>query len=231
MDRQHGDRDPAADRFHGDLHYLTRLSGSFMRTCMSIFFLVALAACAGNDREVSLNASSNVPVETAYVASDAPKLSLITVVNNTTGAGGHSALLISGSEQIIFDPAGSFRHPDIVEAGDVLYGVTPRWLQAYKSAHARASHHVVRQDLAVTPAQAERALQLARENGRVADAFCTNSITRLLRQVPGFEGIDVTFFPKNLMDQVAARPDVISTERYFEDDAGHVTDGIVPAGT
>jgi hypothetical protein len=202
------------------------------RSLLVVASLVALTGCAGNERAVNPASTVSLSSEAVrYESSDAPRLALITVVNNETGAGGHTALLISGSQQIIFDPAGSFRHPDLFESGDVLYGVTPGWLSAYRSAHARASHHVVTQDLQVSPAQAERALQLARENGRVSDAFCTNSVTRLLRKVPGFQDVDVTFFPKNLMDQVAARPDVIDTERYFEDDAGHVTDGILPAET
>ncbi|MFK7870153.1 MAG: hypothetical protein AB8B58_13050 [Roseobacter sp.] len=161
-----------------------------------------------------------------YISNEPPKLTVFTVVNNATGAGGHTALLVSGSEQVLFDPAGSFRHEDLFEREDVLYGVSPGWVQAFKSAHARDTYHVVTQEFTVTSQQAETALALVKSNGSVGSALCTNSTTRLLKQVPGFSDVSVTFFPKKLMEQMATRPGVI-TERYYENDAGDVVDGIV----
>ena len=37
-------------------------------------------------------------------------------------------LLINGSQQVLYDPAGTFTHPDLPRAGDVHYGMTPRFV-------------------------------------------------------------------------------------------------------
>ncbi|WP_405049028.1 hypothetical protein ROLI_030980 [Roseobacter fucihabitans] len=163
-----------------------------------------------------------------YVADGAPKLTLFTVINNNTGSGGHTALMVSGSQRVIFDPAGSFFHADVAERGDVLFGMTPGWVQAYKGAHARSTYHVVSQEFVVSPEQAERALQLVLSNGAVGNAFCTQSTSSILRQVPGFEDVKTTFYPANLMRQLATRPGVVMNE-YYENDAGDVRDGIIAA--
>lgn len=161
----------------------------------------------------------------AYRAPGPKSITVITMINNQTGSGGHSALMINGSQRVIFDPAGSFRDPRVVERGDVIYGITPAWERAYKSAHARSTYHVVLQTIPVSPEQAEAALGLAIDNGPVAKSYCTNATTHLLRQVPGFQDINVTFFPKRLMQQISLRPDV-ETERYYENDAGDILDGV-----
>lgn len=192
------------------------------RLICAFALVVTLAACGGGGER------GPIPVErldgVAFRAPDAPKLTLITVINNRTGSGGHSALMVSGSQRVIFDPAGSFRPDWVAEYGDVLYGITPRNLQAYRSAHARSSHHVVTQEFAVSAEVAERALQLVQANGTVPSAFCANSTSSILQNLAGFEDVDVTFFPDRLMDQMATRSGVL-TERYYEDDAGKVVDG------
>lgn len=40
----------------------------------------------------------------------APRISLYTMVNNESGAGAHSALVINASQRVIFDPTGTFKH-------------------------------------------------------------------------------------------------------------------------
>ncbi|GFE52219.1 hypothetical protein So717_39720 [Roseobacter cerasinus] len=196
-----------------------------MRIFAMLAVLAALSACAAPS---PFEVTAQEAAARAYVPEGPPKLTLFTMVNNTTGAGGHTALMVSGSQQVIFDPAGSFQHELVAERGDVLYGMSPAWVQAYKSAHARNSHHVVSQEIVVTPEQAERALQLVMQNGSVGSAFCTNSTSSILRQVPGFDGVRVTFYPIKLMEQIAGRSDVV-TDRYYENDAGDVLDGIEPA--
>ncbi|WP_295313914.1 hypothetical protein [Roseobacter sp.] len=193
-----------------------------MRIPALLAVLVLLTGCAVS---AAFEATNEEIRDAAYRAGGPPGLTLITVINNSSGAGGHSALMVSGSQRVIFDPAGSFLHPDVPERGDVLYGMSPAWVQGYKSAHARNTHHVVTQTIEVTPAQAERALQLVQSNGAVAGSFCANATSRIISQVPGFEDISVTFFPTNLMAQIAKRPGVV-TDRYYEDDEGNVRDGI-----
>lgn len=181
-----------------------------------------IVGCAATDTPDSpLEAVANA----AYVAPGPKTLTIFTMVNNRTGRGGHTALMVNGSQRVIFDPAGSFRDPRIVESGDVLYGVTPGWLQAYKSAHARVAFHVVTQEIPVTDAQAARAMQLVRSNGTVPGAFCANATTGILRQIEGFENIQQTFYPVKLMEQLAQRSDVTTT-RYYENDDGDVVDAV-----
>jgi hypothetical protein len=191
--------------------------------------MVAVAAATllgGCAASVDVPYASDAFVESkSYRHSGPPAITVITMVNNRTGSGGHSALMISGSERIIFDPAGSFKHEIVPEQQDVLFGITPAVLQGYKSAHARSTFHVVSQKIEVTAAQAELALRLAKSNGAVPSAFCTQATTGLLRQVPGFEDVKQTFFPTNLMEQIAKRPDVV-TDRYYEDDDGGIVEGV-----
>ena len=126
------------------------------------------------------------------------RISLYTMVNNESGAVAHSALVINASQRVIFDPAGTIKHDVFIEQDDVLYGATPSVLEFYTRAHARKTHHVVMQDLDVSPEIAERALQLVRKNGPVTSVFCASSSSAILRQIPGFEGIGQTMFPNRL---------------------------------
>ena len=128
-----------------------------------VFFVAACANDTGIDSTVSEVAGA------AYAASGPKTLTLLTMVNNRSGSGGHTALIVNGSQQVIFDPAGSFRDPRVTERGDVLYGMSPAWIQAYKSAHARSTFHVVSQEITVSDAQAEQVLNLVMANGQVPD--------------------------------------------------------------
>ncbi|MEM6564327.1 MAG: hypothetical protein AAF665_07775 [Pseudomonadota bacterium] len=193
-----------------------------MRVLFGLFLCLLLASCAATGGD---DASPEAVRAAAFVPSGPPKLTLLTVVNNKSGAGAHTALVVTSSEQVIFDPAGSFRRPDVAERGDVLYGMSPAWVQGFKSAHARNTYHVVSQEIEVTPEQAALALQLVKINGAVGSAFCTNATSSVLRQIPGFQDVRVTFFPTNLMEQIAQRPDVVMT-KYFENDAGDIVDGV-----
>lgn len=182
-----------------------------------------VAACGAVD-----NSPDSPPEAVAAAAfrDTGPKsLTLFTMINNRTGGGGHTALMVKGSQTVIFDPAGSFRDPRVVERGDVLYGMSPNWVQSYKSAHARSTFHVVSQEIPVTDAQAERALQLVTTNGAVPGAYCANATTGILRQIDGFENINQTFFPVKFMDQISSLPGV-KTTRYYENDEGDVIDAV-----
>ncbi len=184
--------------------------------------LATLGACAAPQQP---NADQATLDQVAYKDPSGPALTLVTVVNNRTGKGGHSGLMVSGSERVIFDPAGSF-HADVVpENNDVLYGISPAVFQAYRSAHARTTFHVVTQRVPVTAQQAEIALQLVKGNGRVPGAFCANATSGILKQVPGFEQIETTFYPVKLSEQLASFPGV-ATEKYYEGDDEDLKRGI-----
>ncbi|WP_299624909.1 hypothetical protein [uncultured Tateyamaria sp.] len=194
-----------------------------MRIIAALALCALLAACASVP-EVPYASDERVAAA-AYRAPGPATLTVFTMVSNRSGSGAHSALMINGSQRVIFDPAGSFVNARVAEQEDVLFGVTPAVLAGYKSAHARSTYHVVSQTVEVTPEQAEIALQLAMGNGAVPGAYCTNATTGLMRNIPGFEGIRQTFFPTRLMEQMATWPGV-EEEKYFEDDAGTIQDGV-----
>ncbi len=194
-----------------------------MKRLLTGLAVVALvAACAADN-------SPDSPPEAVAAAAfrdTGPKtLTLFTMINNRTGSGGHTALMVKGSQTVVFDPAGSFRDPRVVERGDVLYGMSPNWVQSYKSAHARSTFHVVSQEITVTAEQAERALQLVQSNGAVPGAYCANATTSLLRQIDGFGSIEKTFYPVKFMEQFGTLPGVRTT-KYYENDEGDVIDAV-----
>ena len=177
----------------------------------------AIAVVAGCTKKQP-NASDATLAAVAYRDPGPAKLTLYTMVNNRTGGGGHSSLMINASERVIFDPAGSFYADVIPERDDVLFGITPAAEQAYRGAHARSTFHVAVQEVEVTPEQAEIAYQLALQAGPVPGAFCSNATSRLLQQVPGFETLKPSLQPTKLRDQFGALPGV-TTSQYFEDDS------------
>ena len=169
---------------------------------------------------VALLAACSAPVPNAspervrgaeYVHDGPPEIALLTMVNNRSGEGAHSALLINGSQRVIFDPAGTVQHELLIERDDVLFGMTPTMVDFYIRAHSRITHHVVVQKIIVTPEVAEQALQLALNNGPVSSAFCASSTSQLLAQLPGFETISTTMFPRTLMEQFATLPNVVTS--------------------
>jgi hypothetical protein len=180
-------------------------------------FLVILAGLFVSGCAQSIYAPDAEVQKRAYSSNEPPSITLITVINNTTGSGGHSAVLVNASQRILYDPAGSWYNAIVPERNDVLFGFSPQVLQAYKSFHARKAFHVVMQTIEVTPEIAEIAYQAALVQGASPNAFCTINTTQLLNKVPGFESIGRTFFPAKAMRDFAKLPGV-KTEKYFEDD-------------
>jgi hypothetical protein len=194
-----------------------------IRVLGALAVTVVLAGCAeGPNGPV---ASDERVAAEAYRHPGPATFTLITMINNTSESGAHTALMVNGSQRVIFDPAGSFYNDAVPQQDDVLFGITPRVFAAYKSAHARTAFHVVTQEIEVTPQQAEIALRLIKANGSVGPAQCTNSTSSMLRQIPGFEDIKGTWFPSRLMEQFETRAGVV-TDRYYEDDEGTIVDGV-----
>nr|WP_174838738.1 MULTISPECIES: hypothetical protein [unclassified Ruegeria] len=184
-----------------------------MTACL---ILAVLASCAGSQRPQAEQAEI---VARSYRDPGPSTLTLYTMISTRNGSGAHTSLMISGSERVIFDPAGSFRADVVPIKDDVLYGITPNVERAYRSSHARETHYARIQTIEVTPQQAEIALQLAKQSGPVAGAFCANATSQLLQQVPGFEGISTTFYPVKLSEQFGALPGVQTAEYRENDDA------------
>lgn len=175
--------------------------------------ILAVAGCA-NDSPYADDAAI---AAVSYRNPEPPSLTLYTMINNRSGEGAHTALLINASEQVIFDPAGSFYSAVTPERNDVLYGITPQLEKAFRSAHARTTYHVVSQSIQVTPEQAETAYRLALQTGPVPGAFCTSATSKLLAAVPGFGSIRSVMFPNKLMEQFETVPGV-KTTKLFEYD-------------
>lgn len=189
---------------------------TFLSRVFACLAIIVLAGCGGlpDDRK---NASPEVISSVSYRHDGPPALTLYTMINNRSGAGAHSSLMINGSQRVIFDPAGTVRLSAVPARDDVLYGVTPQVADFYARSHARETFHVVIQRIEVSPEVAERALRLATSYGTVASARCAVATSSVLRQLPGFENIRSTWYPKKLMASFGERPGV-QTTRIFEND-------------
>lgn len=171
---------------------------------LAVLAFVVLSAC-GAESKWATNAEMAKP--TAHYAAPPPRsITLFTVQNTRSGSGAHSGLLINASEQVMFDPAGSWYHPNLPERNDVHYGVTPKMVSFYIDYHARVTYNVVEQTVIVTPEVAELIKQRAEAYGAVPKAECANSISSVLGGVPGFEAIKHTWFPNKLSEEFAQLP-------------------------
>lgn len=175
--------------------------------------LLGAAACTPISEN---NASLEEVARAAYRADGPATVTLFTMVNNRSNEGAHSALMVSGSERVIFDPAGTWYHPQLPERGDAHYGIQDSVVDFFIDYHARVTYRVVRHEVQVTQAQADQILANVRTYGTVGPAFCTNAISQVLRGVPGFEQVGSTFFPKRMMRNFSALPG--ATERVYRDD-------------
>jgi len=191
------------------------VSLSLSRRAILLGGLTVLAGCGTQD---AFNDPPEAVARAAYRHDGPTALTLYTMVNNKSNAGAHTSLMVSASQRVIFDPAGSVRFKSVPERGDVLFGITPQVAKFYESAHARETFHVVIQHIDVPVATAERALQLVLAKGSVPAAQCTLAITSILSQLPGFQQIGSTWFPQKLRGQMAQIPGV-TTRRTFETDS------------
>ena len=145
-------------------------------------------------------------------------VTLFTVLSTRSGAGAHAGLLINGSQRVLFDPAGTWRHPRLPERNDVHFGITPKMVDFYIDYHARETYDVVEQTVEVSPEVAALIMQRAMAYGAVPKANCTIALSRVLEGVPGFESLPMTWFPKRMMEGFADLPGV-STRTITDDDA------------
>ncbi|MDT0681319.1 hypothetical protein RM543_01380 [Roseicyclus sp. F158] len=197
---------------------MARLAPAARRLLAALLLPLALAACGAEP----VWAPAPEVQRAAYTHPGPKTLTLFTVINNRSNEGAHTGLMVSADQRAIFDPAGTFKSPALPERNDVHYGMTPRAEEIYIDYHARQTHHVVKQEVQVTPEQAAIALRLIEENGAAPKAYCASATSGILKQIPGFESINSTFFPRNLMRQFADVPGVVTTRIYddSEDNRG-----------
>lgn len=176
------------------------------RLIAALLLVPLLAACAADNVYAPLEEVN----ARAWAAPGPPTLTLVTAISNRTGTGGHSALMVSGSQRVIFDPAGTWWHPNAPERGDVKFGMTPTMVEFYTDYHARPEYRLVLQELSVSPDQAERALQLVQAHGPASKATCGQSVSGILQDL-GFASVRRSWFPDRIMRDFAEVPGVRET--------------------
>jgi len=169
--------------------------------------LLALALVVGCTKPVVF-----APIEAVeaarYVHPGPTEIILFNVMSKDSGTGEHAALIINADQRVLFDPAGSWSHPQAPERNDLHYGFTDAVMRHYLTFHGSGDYIIRLQRLEVTPQQAQQILYLAERAGPVPDAQCARSIGTILRQVPGFESVAVSWFPNALSDSFAPLPGV-----------------------
>ncbi len=175
---------------------------------------LSLAGCAAE----RIYAPAEAVAAAAYVHNGPPSITLFTVTSTRNGAGAHAGLLINSGQRVMFDPAGSWRHPRLPERNDVHFGMTPKMVDFYIDYHARETYDVVEQTIVVTPEVAAIAMQRALDYGAVPKSQCAAAVSSILRGVPGFESLPSTWFPKRLMQAFGQLPGV-TTRKITDDDA------------
>lgn len=154
-------------------------------------------------------AAEPAEIESArYVSNQPPSVTLMSMVNSRNDRAAHSALLINGSEQVIYDPAGTFQHPDLPRADDIHYGVTPRFLDYYERYHARFDYYVHSQQIPVSRDTADQILANVKARGHTPKMFCADSVTASLKPVPPFQNMRITLFPETVRRDFAQIPGV-----------------------
>ncbi len=186
----------------------------FRRAIMALGLVLGLAACGAEP----IWAPDEAVARARYVAPGGPTVTLLTMINNRSGSGGHSALMIDGEQRLLFDPAGTWHHPNAPERNDVFFGMGPQLFDFYMDYHARETYHVVVQELEISPAVAAQLSQAVLTNGAVPKAQCSLSISRILGQVQGWEHIQPSYFPNRTMESFASIPGV-QTSRVYDDDS------------
>ncbi|MCQ0969006.1 hypothetical protein MLD63_00970 (plasmid) [Paracoccus sp. TK19116] len=186
-----------------------------------VFLAAALPAALSACGAQNIWASDEAVRAARYVADEPPSITLFTVIGIPRGEGGHSALMINGSQRVIFDPAGSWRHPRIPERNDVLYGITPNFKNFYIDYHARSTYWVAEDTVIVSPAVAEQAIRAAEAQGAVNKSFCAVATGSVLQRVPGFEGAPSGFSPIKLRNWFLTLPNVTSRRHQDGDPANN----------
>ncbi|MDG3042546.1 hypothetical protein [Roseicyclus marinus] len=184
-----------------------------VRAVIALALAGTLAGCAAE----SVWAPDAVVSSAAYRPAGGPTVTLMTMISNTSGAGGHSALIIDGAQRLVFDPAGSWYHPMIPERNDVLFGMGEPFMGFYLDYHARETYHIVMQEIDVTPEVAAQLSQAVQSYGAVPQAQCSLSISRVLSRTPGFESIGTSMFPARTMARFGRLPGVRESRIYDDD--------------
>jgi len=183
------------------------------RLFICLALVVPLAGCGAEP----VWAPDDVVQKAAVHTGNPPSLTLFTVIGTHTGTGGHSSLMIDGSQRVIFDPAGTWSHPWVPERNDVDFGITEQMYKFYIDYHARETWYVREQRVPISAAQAEALLARVEANGAVPKAMCALDTSAVLRDIPGFENMPYTLSPLKLSKAFGTLPGVVTKDHYDND--------------
>ena len=175
-----------------------------IRLLTSFLALILLVGCTADHKW----ASDADVARARYVDPNPAYITLFTSINTRTKAGVHSAILINGTERVLYDPAGSWDQPAAPERGDLRYGMTPQMLANYSDFQGTAPFELIQQTIFVTPEVAEQIKQAAIAHGSANKAACTNALGQVLRTAPQFASLPSTLFPKRMSLAFAQLPGV-----------------------
>lgn len=182
-------------------------------------FIALLAASALAGCEAYTPASPDAIMAARYVSPEPPSVTLMSMVNESSGRSEHAGLLINGSQQVLYDPAGTFTHPDLPRAGDIHYGMTPRYVDYYERYHARFGYFVEADKVPVSRAQADELIANAQAEGQQMKMMCSLAAADVLRPVAPFQDVTKSIFPEGLREDFQRMPGV-STRYVYENDIG-----------
>ncbi len=186
-----------------------------MKNILVVFaLLMVVAGCAER-----VTAPQEAVEAARYVSSEAPYISLMTMVDRDDDEGAHSAILVNGSQVALYDPAGTFRHPELLERGDVFYGITPRWKEVYEWYHARKTTYVVEHRLPVSRAFADQMIARMEAQGPSPKLFCGINVSEVLRSFQMFSHVPRTFYPGEIMSAFAS-VEGVTERRVYQEDTG-----------
>lgn len=193
-----------------------------LRLMLSLVAVLGLASCGADPTWAP---DSEVEAVRFSPEGEPTYITLYTVINNRSGSGAHSAILVNASERVIFDPAGTWYHPKLPIRNDVHFGMTDKAVAFFVDYHARSTYDVWEQKILVSPEVAEHVLKLVKEYGAVPKAMCTNATSSILRATPGFESLPSTWYPKKLGEAFGKLPGV--TTKIITDDTDETNHGIL----
>ncbi|MEO1919174.1 MAG: hypothetical protein ABGW81_05630 [Paracoccaceae bacterium] len=190
---------------------------SKLHTYFSILALVVLMGCEGEEQYAPVASPMEITAA-AYTSPLPASITLLTMVKEGGDFSEHTGILINAAQQVLYDPAGTFRHSTSPNARDVNYGMHPAMVEYYKSYHARRGYYVVVQTVEVSPEIAELVFQRSVAQGETAKLRCGISASSVLNGLPMFSNIPTTYFPGKIMTRFGEIPGVTTTYVYEEDE-------------
>jgi len=140
-----------------------------------------------------------------------PMLTLLTVRAEVPDTGNHSAMMVTGAERVIFDPAGSFGGTGVAVHDDIISDVSEPALDLLLAFQTPDGFVVVRHDLPVTPKVPSLALTQFAQRPATTSGGCAYGIAEVLGGLPGFPGFDGLMMPDRVIVRFAALPGVRET--------------------